>query len=182
MILKKNAEYIFTISNFWDATECEKLISKSETIGFSRATVNTEIGPRFLETVRNNDRVIYTDHLLADTIWEKLKELSPKKFGKSTAIGLNEQFRFYKYLPGQTFKKHRDQSFIRNEVEASYFTLMIYLNDNFLGGETTFNSISIKPCTGTALIFEHGLEHEGTKVDEGVKYVLRTDIMFRCED
>ena len=31
---------------------------------------------------------------------------------------------------------------------------------------------------GTALVFEHGLIHEGGEVTEGVKYVLRSDVMY----
>ena len=82
----------------------------------------------------------------------------------------------------QEFKRHKDQSFIRNEVEASYFTFMIYLNDNYEGGETTFDAQTINPKQGTALIFFHDLEHEGRSVKKRTKYVLRTDIMFRLDD
>ena len=56
---------------------------------------------------------------------------------------------------------------------------MIYLNDNYVGGETTFNEISILPKQGKALIFQHDLEHEGSSVIQGIKYVLRTDIMYK---
>ena len=59
---------------------------------------------------------------------------------------------------------------------------MIYLNDTYLGGATTFDKVVIQPKQGTALIFQHDLEHEGTAVDKGIKYVLRTDIMFRLSD
>jgi prolyl 4-hydroxylase len=132
-----------------------------------------------VKEVRNNQRILLTDQALAEELWFKLKELMPQRLGNSLAIGLNELFRIYKYEPGQLFKKHRDQSFMRNESEASYFTFMIYLNDDFEGGDTTFNSITIKPATGTALIFFHDLEHEGSVLTSGVKYVLRTDVMYR---
>jgi hypothetical protein len=56
---------------------------------------------------------------------------------------------------------------------------MIYLNDDFKGGATTFNDIVVRPKKGSALIFYPYLEHEGSEVLEGTKYVLRTDIMFR---
>jgi prolyl 4-hydroxylase len=56
---------------------------------------------------------------------------------------------------------------------------MIYLNDAFEGGETKFNKCSIEPATGKALIFRHELLHEGCPVITGIKYVLRTDIMYR---
>ena len=182
MQLSKHTKDIFTIDNFWDKQECEDFIFKSETIGYEPATVITEKGQKLVKEVRNNNRVIYNNHTLADKIWQKLKPFAPKHFGNSKAIGLNELFRFYKYQTGQQFKKHRDQSFIRNDIEASYFTFMIYLNDNYEGGETNFNDIAIQPKQGMVLIFQHDLEHEGSSVKQGIKYVLRTDIMYRLDD
>ena len=124
---------------------------------------------------------MYKDFELAQRLWEDVKPYAPHEIGESVAVGLNEQFRFYRYQPGQQFKKHRDQSYIRNSNEASYFTFMIYLNDEFKGGATTFNDVVVEPQKGSALIFCHYLEHEGTEVLEGTKYVLRTDIMFRLK-
>jgi prolyl 4-hydroxylase len=181
MRLNKHANNIFTIDNFWTKQECEDFISKSETIGYEPATVTTENGQLIVKDVRNNNRIVYKDVALAETIWQTLKGFIPKQFGNSLAVGLNELFRFYKYEIGQQFKRHRDQSFIRDENEASYFTFMIYLNDNYQGGATTFEQMAIQPKQGTALIFQHSLEHEGSAVNHGIKYVLRTDIMYRLK-
>jgi prolyl 4-hydroxylase len=41
------------------------------------------------------------------------------------------------------------------------------------------DEISVEPRTGRALVFDHGIEHQGAPVVAGVKYVLRTDLMFR---
>lgn len=179
MRLNKLIDNIFTIDNFWTKHECEDFISKSELIGYEPATINTEKGQIVVEAVRNNNRVIYNDAILANKIWEQLKPFAPLKIGNSNAIGLNELFRFYKYQIGQEFKRHRDQSFIRNAIEASYFTFMIYLNDNYEGGETTFTHLTIQPKQGMALLFFHDIEHEGSSVKQGVKYVLRTDVMYK---
>jgi len=173
---------IFTIDNFWSQQECDEFISKSEAIGYEPATIETEKGQKLIESVRNNNRVIYTDPILAHDLWQHIASFAPKQIGNSKAVGLNELFRFYRYEAGQEFKRHRDQSYIRSEIEASYYTFMIYLNDNYEGGETTFNNLTIQPKQGTALIFLHDLEHEGSSVKKGIKYVLRTDIMFRLEE
>jgi prolyl 4-hydroxylase len=148
---------------------------------YEPATVQTENGPRLVDFIRNNNRVTYKDNDLANELWSAVKDYAPASIGESEAIGLNELFRFYKYQPGQQFKKHRDQSYIRNSKEASYFTFMIYLNDDFKGGATTFNDLVVTPKGGSALIFYHYIEHEGSEVLEGTKYVLRTDIMFRLK-
>jgi hypothetical protein len=172
---------IYLINDFWSPKKCDDLINATERMGYQRATIETEKGPRVVDFIRNNNRVLYKDFNLAKNLWDELRPYAPNEIGESVAIGLNELFRFYKYEPGQQFKKHRDQSYIRNSSEASYFTFMIYLNDDFKGGTTTFDTPVVVPKKGSALIFYHYLEHEGSEVLEGTKYVLRTDVMFKLK-
>lgn len=182
MTLHKVADNIFIIFDFWSADKCESMIAKSEAIGYKTATIETERGAKVVPSVRNNKRVMLNDVVLAEELWQVLKPLAPVNIGNSVACGLNELFRLYKYQPGQVFKRHIDQSYIRNEREASYYTFMIYLNNNYTGGQTTFAKSVITPMQGMALIFLHSLPHEGAEVTSGIKYVLRTDIMYRLED
>ena len=69
-------------------------------------------------------------------------------------------------------------------VWRSYLTVLLYLNSGFTGGETVFKQTSgggegkVTPRTGWACVFEHDLWHEGRKLADGVKYILRTDVMF----
>ncbi|SMQ52724.1 unnamed protein product [Zymoseptoria tritici ST99CH_1A5] len=80
--------------------------------------------------------------------------------------------------------------------QSSLFTFLIYLSDDFRGGETTFflpsqregvmNAYPVKPLQGSVAVFPHGeaegaLLHEGTGVGEGAKYVIRTDVEFDVE-
>ena len=171
----------FTITDLLSPEECERYIRLSEQKGYQPATVETGRGARRIESVRNNERVLYTNGSLADDLWARLAPLAPATVGNSTASGLNELFRFYKYQPGQMFKKHRDGSYIRNEWEASYYTVLIYLNEDFTGGETTLSGHTITPSKGMVLVFLHSVLHEGTEVKEGIKYVLRTDIMYKID-
>jgi prolyl 4-hydroxylase len=182
MNLFKINENIFIIMDFWDKNKCLDFIAKSEERGYQNAKIDTSIRQRIVKSVRNNKRVMYKDIELANEIWETLSEFVPKQIGNSKSIGLNELFRFYRYNPNEEFKKHRDQSYIRNANEASYYTFMIYLNDGFVGGETTFPNNVIKPVTGMALIFLHDIEHAGSPIKKGTKYVLRTDIMYKFDE
>ena len=131
-----------------------------------------------VNSVRNNKRVLHTDETLARFIWEDLAPFALPQIDNRVAIGLNELFRFYRYEPGEQFHGHVDHSFRRSYLEASYYTFMIYLNDNFTGGETTFENSFVRAQQGMALIFLHSLLHEGGPVLEGKKYVLRSDIMY----
>ena len=118
--------------------------------------------------------------MLAFRLWKQLRPYIRPVIGSSYAIGLNEMFRFYKYSPGQRFKMHRDGSYRRNETEFSYYTFMVYLKDDYEGGQTRFESGEyVAPKKGLALIFEHSLKHEGARLQSGNKYVLRSDVMFK---
>ena len=55
-----------------------------------------------------------------------------------------------------------------------------------MGGATAFLSrdrkrrVDVNPQMGSVLIFQHeGLLHEGAEVKEGVKYTMRTDILYK---
>jgi 2OG-Fe(II) oxygenase superfamily len=70
----------------------------------------------------------------------------------------------------------------------SYLTFLIYLNHDFEGGETKFYlphhlARGVVPRAGSILIFPQGnlasLIHEGAAVTKGVKYVIRTDVLYR---
>jgi hypothetical protein len=75
----------------------------------------------------------------------------------------------------------------------SYLTFLFYLNDNFEGGETRFyfpqttrgggmTARGVIPKRGCALVFPQGntasLLHEGSAVTRGIKYVVRTDVLY----
>ena len=94
------------------------------------------------------------------------------------AWGLNERWRIYRYRPGQRFAGHVDGSFRRENGEKSLLTLLLYLNEEFEGGETTFDELVVTPARGMALVFRHDLFHAGESLRSGTKYVLRSDVMF----
>lgn len=98
---------------------------------------------------------------------------------------LNEKFRFLRYDANQRFSPHFDGGFKRGArccatsvvlsmlmliySEQTHFTFIIYLNDDFDGGETTFfpggqtgfrtkeqrEEVRVRPKTGMAVVFRH---------------------------
>jgi hypothetical protein len=46
------------------------------------------------------------------------------------------------------------------------------------GGATMLSWDTIQPQLGMALIFPHRLLHRGVEVESGIKYILRTDVMY----
>ena len=57
----------------------------------------------------------------------------------------------------------------------------------FIGGATRFinptdsNVVDVVPTVGRFLIFQHNIWHEGEAVESGVKYCLRTEVMFKFQ-
>ncbi len=178
MKVEYQGERIWIIQDFLTEEECQDLIIFSEQKGYQEATVSLESGAKMMKGIRNNLRLQYEDKTLAANYWTKLKAFCPSQMEGSVAAGLNEQFRFYKYESAQRFKRHIDGRFKRSEKEESRITFMIYLNEDFEGGETKFDEVTIKPQTGMALCFIHEQKHEGCPVSKGTKYVIRTEVMY----
>ncbi|MHA7058088.1 prolyl hydroxylase family protein [Aquimarina sp. M1] len=173
---------IFLVENFLSKEMCDHFIEKGEQVSFEEAKVSIDGKQVRIKGIRNNQRIMFKDQLLADKIWNRINPFVQLDFGTHRAINLNEMFRIYKYKGGQRFKMHRDGSYKRNEKECSFFSFLIYLNNDFEGGETCFeNGITITPKLGDALLFHHPLRHEGKPIISGIKYVLRTDIMYTSE-
>lgn len=108
-------------------------------------------------------------------------------------VGLNERLRFLRYGPGTYFKPHWDGTYVReNELgperrgERSFVTCQLYLTEGARGGATTFMSgfsrieqrVPVEPMVGRVILFQHDLLHEGSTLKDGVKYVIRTDVMY----
>ncbi|MEY4531881.1 MAG: hypothetical protein RLZZ156_2602 [Deinococcota bacterium] len=181
----------FTVSHFFTRGESASMIERAEQLGFTTATVNLASGATQMLGVRNNDRVKFNDLELATQLWKKLAPFVPTQLENWTATRLNEQFAVYRYTAGQRFKRHQDGVVETEQGEESRFTVLIYLNQECLGGETIFSdadrsgsrvkfiNTSVQPETGMVLVFNQELWHEGAEVLSGTKYVLRTDVLYR---
>lgn len=174
-----DGEQIFVLRDFLSPEECESLIERSEAIGYETFTIDGKVFPEF----RNNARVMMEDSTLAETLWLRAAASIPPVIEGQPASGLNPQFRFYRYQGSEAFVAHYDGS-VRIGDRESKLTFMIYLNDVARGGETRFYGphatvrLEVRPELGKALVFDHRILHEGVKVEEGCKYVLRSDILY----
>ena len=153
--------YIVEIGDFLTPTRCDALIAHAEAIGFEEATVHTGAGHVLDKQTRNNDRVTSDDTALAAELWELAREHLPARFKGRDAVGLNERLRYYRYDPGQKFDWHQDGYYERENGERSQYTFMVYLNDGFEGGGTSFADdygrllpapFTVVPQKGTVLL------------------------------
>ena len=182
---------IFTVDRFLSPAQCQKYIDMAEDVGFEPALLTGPDGSIQIKDIRNNDRVMFQNREIANDLWEWAQDFVPLEWEEARAIGINEMIRIYRYDPGQKFNWHQDFPFERDNGEASKLTILVYLNEDFEGGATSFEDsyseesfeeFSVVPQTGMALFFEHQVHHKGEQVSEGRKYVLRSDVMYSAEE
>lgn len=169
---------IFVIDGLVESSECDALVQRAEQSGFEPAPIITARGARVDTETRDNDRHVFDDAALSESLWLRARSLIPAEMNGRKAVGLNERFRLYRYRPGQRFKWHSDAPFNRPNGEISLLTFIVYLNSGYEGGATRFEGAKVVGESGQALVFEHGLVHEGAEVLRGIKYALRSDVMY----
>jgi prolyl 4-hydroxylase len=91
-----------------------------------------------------------------------------------------EPLQILRYFPGQEFKPHRDCT--SDVANQRIFTVLVYLNDGYTGGETLFckSGLKVRGEPGDALVFRNADEegrpdpdslHAGLSVTSGVKLI-----------
>jgi prolyl 4-hydroxylase len=173
---------IFEIPDALETAECVEWIERIRAAGTEPAPINTPRGSVVDAQIRSNRRVIFDDLQWANDLFDRVRNAVPQEIHGTSLAGINERLRCYEYLPGQRFAPHSDGAFYRDDFERSWYTCIVYLNEEFEGGETIFfvePEVVIRPRTGLGLFFQHPIIHEGAVVKSGVKYAMRTDLMYR---
>ena len=183
---------LLSIEHVFSPAECERLVAAAEEFGFGKTN--------YPKSYRGNLRLITVDVSLAAAMWSRLQALVPSTVeldgDEWRATGLNECWRLAKYHPGDRFGVHCDACFQRTPSEISMFTVNVYMNAVADGGATRFYAerekrdgkasepvMVVTPEPGLGVIFrqppgEH-LLHDGEALGSGLKYLFRTDIMYR---
>ena len=187
---------IYTADNFLTENECKAWIHYSEQCGYTPAfrAASAEYAHRDCGRVSFDDRrvniALWTrlQHIIKMGVCNKVKDADGRE---KKAVGVTRKVRIYKYVPGQWFGKHIDVSNVEDEREDSMTgaTVLVYLSDTrdgLVGGETVFYDgrevVRCVPLRGRLVVHAHGeecLEHEAKEVTAGVKYIMRSDVVFR---
>ncbi|KAK1833717.1 hypothetical protein QBC39DRAFT_45593 [Podospora conica] len=188
--------------------ECKAIIAAGETVKFVPDAPLRDDGD--ISILAHNFYWV-VDQQFHDRLWSRVSPFVPSSVDGRLVRGLNRRFRVYRYVPGAEYRCHIDGAWPPSGIlpddtyvydnsppdkkQSSLFTFLIYLNDEFEGGETTYflpaaregtlNAYPIRPVMGGVAIFPHGdigaLLHEGTGVRKGAKYVIRTEVEYDIE-
>eukprot|EP00884_Botryococcus_braunii_P015642 jgi/Botrbrau1/2761/Bobra.0164s0039.2 len=193
---------MITVEGVFTDDEAKRWVATAVTSG--RFQHQGSCGAAKGEAFRDNDRFAVASAHLAKHLWEAtglshiMKDIC---IGSRHAVGLNPNLRFYRV--GQKFGKHIDDSVDVPGMGTTCYTLLIYLSgqcgsaagmqgfagahEGLVGGETVFygvkgkKTVKVVPKPGLALLHLHGddcLEHEAAAVKKGIKYVLRSDVVY----
>ena len=110
---------------------------------------------------------------------------------------VNPRWRGCRYDPGGFFAPHYDDGF-SDGTRKTFVTIMTYLNTikDGQGGRTCFwidkNYENVRdntlgepdecfcPQAGDVLLFYQHIMHKGERLDHGVKYMIRSDVLYKC--
>ena len=173
MILSIAPKIVF-IENVLTPEECDSIINSglefSQSLGntLGNTIVNSEIRSSY-SSGDSKEKFSFLKNLAVDLA----QQHSPSKNLKFVAEPISVQ----RYEIDQEYKQHYDFDDNNNRIATAIF----YLNDEFEGGHTSFQqlSISVKPIIGSCLLFYYDTDipklknltsHGGNVVTYGTKY------------
>ncbi|UKZ76884.1 hypothetical protein TrVFT333_004599 [Trichoderma virens FT-333] len=147
-----NVPNLSLATNVLSPDECKAIIAVGERVGFLPDTPIREGGDT---SVLAHNFYWVIDTAFHDTLWSRISPFVPASVNGRLARGLNRRFRVYRYVPGAEYRCHIDGAWPPSGIRAddtyvyddspvtkkqsSLFTFLLYLNDEFEGGETTFS-------------------------------------------
>ena len=137
--------------------------------------------PNFTDTGKFTNKK-WVDSELAERFWRRLCDFP---IGDEM-LRVNNLVMAGIYVEGDSFGLHTDTGLFYDAVarEKSRWTLLVYLNDDFEGGETVFyngetgvEERRVRPVAGRALIFDIDLWHSGMPVVAGQKCWIGCEVI-----
>jgi prolyl 4-hydroxylase len=169
--------YVMLFSGAFTAAECKYVIEAAEPLFRPSVVVDEQTGRQIKNPIRTSDGAGFTwplENPAIHAINRRLAALS------GTKADQGEPLQVLRYKAGQEYKPHHDA--VAGFDNQRAVTMLIYLNDNYKGGETRFlkTGLSVKGKTGDALLFRNAgtdgraddmAMHAGMPVKGGVKLI-----------
>jgi hypothetical protein len=166
---------IHIIDNFLSPKECSDYITLIDTIRLSK-----DKHVPFTNNASNFNHK-YVDLVLSEHFYKKLID----KWPSAEPIGPNNLIMISRYNAGENFGIHTDTGLFYDKLNRikTRYTMLIYLNDDFTGGNTVFYDTSfnvtrvVVPKKGSCLVFDIDLWHEGREILNGNKYWIGIELI-----
>lgn len=169
--------YVALYPGLFSPAEC-KYLAVLAAPWLESARVTYEGGSAQLENVRDADSSAIS-HLTEDLVVQRINRCIAAATGTETEWG--EPLNVLRYHPGQQFRPHHD-GYGEGDDAVRIMTALVWLNEQFDGGETAFPTLNIRVRGGLGdmLVFKNvdgngvpddRLLHAGLPVTQGVKWM-----------
>ena len=176
------------VSGFLTPTECAHITQSAVDLLAPAHVVDPTTGRQIPHPIRTSDGAVIgpvREDLAIRAINRRIGAIS------DTDVDAGEALTVLRYRPGQQFRMHSDA--LPGTRNQRVKTVLVYLNDGYDGGETTFPDydLKIRPVAGDAIIFTNTLpdgrpdpraRHAGLPVASGVKWLATRWIRARPFD
>lgn len=188
---RRRGSFARVVHGVLDEPECAAVLARVNAKKFTPALLNVGNGGQQLQPfTRDGFRAVVDSDEMAVYLFELLQAYVPERRegldGEVVdVVGLNNRCRILCYTPGQVFEQHVDGCYRHPSGKCSRVTVQLYLHDvpAESGGATTFifddgSTLPCQPRAGSVLLFSQDLLHEGSLLRSGLKYTLRTEVMY----
>jgi hypothetical protein len=110
---------------------------------------------------------------MIDKPYHEILKFWSEKTGNQPLDHVSKNYFLRKYHVGGEIGPHIDKN-ADNPLNTMDWSVLFYLNDDYLGGEIEFPDldISIKPTAGSAIVFPCTAMHVAKRVEKGEKYYI----------
>ena len=177
-IALRDAPRVATIPAFLTPAECAFLIARAAPRLQPSVVVDPATGRLIHDPVRTSSATAFPfveEDLAIHAINRRIAAVT------ATTYAQGEPLQILRYVPGQHYKLHSDA--LPGEANPRALTLLVYLNDGYVGGETEFPDLGlrVRGAPGDALLFASvdaagapcpAARHAGLPVRSGEKFLL----------
>jgi len=182
------APYVLQFERLFTPAECAHVARTATGLLEPATVVDPLTGRARPHPIRTSDAAVIgppREDLVIRALNHRIAAIS----GTDTDQG--EALTVLRYRPGQQYRPHLDT--IAQTRNQRVFTVILYLNDGFTGGETVFakGGLTIRPQAGGAILFANTIasgtpdpasQHAGLAVGQGVKWIATRWIRARAFD
>ena len=201
---------VFEIRNFLSIVEVEHILEIADMMTLGESTLGDEQSKSRSVRTSRNTWVGRKQSPIVDAIYRRAADLMrideslmrPRAEGEKLHVpdhrpflnsSIAEELQLVHYSPGQEYQTHHDFAYrpLSDVTDSARFaTLLLYLNDDMEGGETsfpkfanahTFKELKVKPEIGKAVLFYSQLadgnmdelsQHRAHAVRQGTKWLI----------
>lgn len=168
---------VWSFDRLFSADECAYLVARAEPLLQASVVVDPNSGELRPHPVRTSHGMAFpwvSEDLVIHALNRRLAAAS------ESDVGAGEPLQILRYRPGQEYRPHFDA--YESTDNQRVLTMLVYLNDDYEGGETlfTFNGLKFMGKIGDGLLFRNALpgglrdetaQHAGLPVTRGEKWL-----------